>query len=204
MRASSLFLSLLCCHHVSFTSAWISAPFLKNHHALHPNLVTHHNKRRRRHHFVSNHHHSCCCSLSLDDTNEIMSSGTPIALVAAMLLFVAAQGFINQLVSGNQGLGAYLKDGSGYNKSAFSPNSQEMNNQDDPLPWLSLPKLDFVDVKGQDDDGALLELELQEIRLEMKEKLREGKIQEATALRDKLERVMETSGFEFETDESSL
>jgi hypothetical protein len=59
--------------------------------------------------------------------------------------------FFHQLVSGNQGLGAYLKDGSGYNKSAFQPlNSQEENDKD-PLSWLSLPKLDFVDVKGQED-----------------------------------------------------
>ena len=150
---------------------------------------------------------SQCALLSLEDTNEIMSSGTPIALAAAIVLFVAAQGFINQLLSGNQGLGAYLKDGSGYNKSAFQPkNVNNKENEEDLLAWLSLPKLDFVDVKGQDNNkrDASLEQELQEIRLEMNAKLQEGNIQEATILREKLEIVMEQSGFQYKPDESKL
>lgn len=200
MRSSSLFLSILCCYHVSYTNAWISAPLMN--HELHPTLIIRH--KRRHHHLAGIHSsrvsHKSVCLISLDDTNEIMSSGTPIALVTAIVLFVAAQAFIHQLVSGNQGLGAYLKDGSGYNKSAFQPlNSQEENDKD-PLSWLSLPKLDFVDVKGQED--ALLVQELEEIRLEMNEKLQEGNIKEATLLRDKLEVVMEKSGFQYKPDES--
>jgi hypothetical protein len=169
-------------------------------HELHQTLIIPH---KRRHHLAGIHssrvlsHKSVCFISSLDDTNEIMSSGTPIALVTAIVLFIAAQGFINQLVSGTQGLGAYLKDGSGYNKSAFQPLNSREENDKDPLSWLSLPKLDFVDVKGQED---ALQQELEEIRLEMNEKLLKGNIKEATLLRDKLEVVMEKSGFQYKSD----
>ena len=78
---------------------------------------------------------------------------SPFAIAGlALLLGIAAQSFINQMLEGDQGLGSYLKDGSGYNKSGFrrvdkaSMKNDEMN---DPLPWLKLPKLDFVDVAGQ-------------------------------------------------------
>ena len=76
-----------------------------------------------------------------------------IAIVALVLL-VAAQSFINKMLKGDQGLGAFLKDGSGYNRSGFraknnngGDNNNDSNN--DPLPWLKLPRLDFVEVAGQ-------------------------------------------------------
>lgn len=141
-----------------------------------------------------------CCLSSLDDTNNIMEFGTPIALVTAIILLVAAQGFINTLTSGNQGLGAFLKDGSGYNKSAFTPFQEKSNSSDDPLPWLKLPTLDFVDVAGQEEDN--LQKQLQDIRIEMNEKLQEGNVEEATMLRDKLQVLMEQNGFQYEADES--
>jgi methanogenic corrinoid protein MtbC1 len=47
-----------------------------------------------------------------------------------------------------------------------------------------------------------LEQELEEILLEMNEKLQKGNIKEATLLRDKLEVVMEKSGFQYKPDES--
>jgi len=129
-----------------------------------------------------------------------MSHGTPIALLVAVVLLVAAQGFINTLASGEQGLGAFLRDGSGYNKSAYKPNSDNDSTGKDPLPWLSLPKLDFVEVAGQEDDSALQQLE--QIRQEMNHKLQEGKIEEATILRDKLQILMKESGFEYESEDS--
>jgi predicted DNA-binding protein (UPF0251 family) len=63
-------------------------------------------------------------------------------------------------------LGSYLSDGSGYNKSKFKPilpsngattttttqkkyNDDRAVQGDDPLPWLRLPNLDFVEVAGQ-------------------------------------------------------
>ena len=75
-------------------------------------------------------------------------------LVTALAIFlgVSAQTFINQMLEGDQGLGAFLKDGSGYNKSGFRQSSSSSspgatasttnnNKPEDPLPWLKLPKL---------------------------------------------------------------
>lgn len=135
--------------------------------------------------------------LSLDD-DAMMASGTPFLLIMALVLGFSAQGFINQMTKGDQGLGAFLKDGSGYNKSAFRPQSRETSSSD-PLPWLSLPKLDFVDVAGQEDKTLV---KLERIRQEMNKKLQEGKVEEATELRDTLQQLMQESGIEYETNDS--
>ena len=53
------------------------------------------------------------------------------------------------MLKGERGLGAFLSDGSGFKKSGFRPlDGADMKT--DPLPWLKLPELDFVDVAGQE------------------------------------------------------
>ena len=122
----------------------------------------------------------------------------------AAVLGVAAQGFINQMLEGDQGLGAYLKDGSGYNKSGFRRmNGIEDESTKDPLPWLKLPRLDFVEVAGQDPLPNQLEQleELESLRLQMNEYLEKGKLEEATAIRNQLEGLMEDAGIEYNSDQ---
>ena len=53
------------------------------------------------------------------------------------------------MLGGEQGLGAFLSDGSGYNKSGFKPRKKNEEEASDPLPWLKLPEFDYVDVAGQ-------------------------------------------------------
>jgi hypothetical protein len=137
-------------------------------------------------------------SLSLDN-DAMMASSTPFLLIMALVLGFSAQGFINQMIKGDQGLGAFLKDGSGYNKSAFRSEESRETFSSDPLPWLSLPKLDFVEVAGQKDE---ILVELERIRQEMNKKLQEGKVEEATDLRDTLQKLMEERGIEYETNDS--
>lgn len=205
----------LCCYQLGQVEAWVP---LVSCHESRSTMFKPSNQRWRqcrpfanrgetglwfpqRHH---NNNHLIERRLSIDDTNDIMSSSTPIVLLVALVLLVAAQGFINQLASGDQGLGAYLKDGSGYNKSAYKPNTTNKDvTSDDPLPWLSLPKLDFVDVAGQDsNEDVALQQELEEIRQEMNDCLQQGRIEQATLLRDKLQSLMEQSGFQYEADNS--
>ena len=122
----------------------------------------------------------------------------------AAVLGVAAQGFINQMLEGDQGLGAYLKDGSCYNKSGFRRmNGIEDESTKDPLPWLKLPRLDFVEVAGQDPLPNQLEQleELESLRLQMNEYLEKGKLEEATAIRNQLEGLMEDAGIEYNSDQ---
>jgi hypothetical protein len=80
-----------------------------------------------------------------------------VVVILALVLLVSAQTFINNMLEGDQGLGAFLKDGSGYNRSGYRPSNgknTENNNADnsDPLPWLKLPRLDFVEVAGQREE----------------------------------------------------
>ena len=81
---------------------------------------------------------------------------SPLLIAAvALVLLVSAQSFINKMLEGDQGLGAFLKDGSGYNRSGYRPvnkNNRDGDGKDnDPLPWMKLPRLDFVEVAGQKD-----------------------------------------------------
>lgn len=87
---------------------------------------------------------------------------TPLVLLAAVALAVLAQSWINSLLGGDQGLGAFLSDGSGFNKSGFKPRKKFITDESsgagdpskplgggDPLPWLKLPEFDYVDIAGQ-------------------------------------------------------
>jgi hypothetical protein len=126
----------------------------------------------------------------------MMSSG-PFVVGAALVLGIAAQGWINNLAEGDRGLGAYLSDGGGFSGSGFSDKANRENDAvsgDDPLPWLKLPKLDFVDVAGQEDS---VEVQLETIRRKMNVALEEGQFEQATEIRKELEEIMTANGFDF-------
>ena len=118
----------------------------------------------------------------------------------ALLIFAAAQTFINQMLNGEEGLGAFLKDGSGYNRSGFNKVTDQ-KERDDPLPWLKLPKFDFVEVAGQVDREAAAYEQLEIMRSEMNQRLEEGNTVKATAIKDKLETLMRENGIEFKAGE---
>ncbi len=142
--------------------------------------------------------------VTLSDTYFPIFDASPLIVVAVALgLGVTAQGFINQMLEGDQGLGAYLKDGSGYNKSGFRKASSKGEKGKDPLPWLKLPQLDFVEVAGQpsgQQEQAFLQ-ELESLRLQMNEQLGQGKVLEATMIREKLEALMKEAGLEYNADQ---
>lgn len=160
-------------------------------------------KQRERYHLNSN-------ALNTALTDELMYSdafSVPLLLAFALGVGFAAQTFINQMLEGEDGLGAFLTDGSGYNNSGFRKKSSK-DNQDniktDPLPWLKLPELDFVEVAGQSkimSEGELM-MQLERLREGMKSAMEKGRLQEAESLRKELEQTMETYGVEFTSDES--
>lgn len=114
--------------------------------------------------------------------------GSPLAVVIlALALLVAAQTFINNMLEGDRGLGAFLSDGTGYNRSGYRPNtrSNEDKEDDDPLPWLKLPRLDFVEVAGQAAEDAQRKQQLAQAE-------QERVYQELDVLRDELNRELQT------------
>jgi hypothetical protein len=158
-------------------------------------------------------HSRVSLSLGIIDVEDSSSLGSsllvPVLLIVAGSLFVAAQGWINSMLSGDRGLGAFLSDGSGFSKSGFRPVSsgdgKESESEADPLPWLQLPRLDFVEVAGQDSsisEEAVLE-RLEELRVEMNDLLEQKKFREASAVRLTLEKLMRVNGVEFQYSSSS-
>lgn len=132
-------------------------------------------------------------------TNDSFS--VPLLLFAALGVGIAAQTFINQMLKGEDGLGAFLSDGSGYNKSKFKSKASSKEAKKDPLPWLKLPELDFVEVAGQEktkyqSEGELLD-KLEIIRQDMNQAVEEGNLEKAKTLEMDLERIMKTYDIEF-------
>ena len=132
----------------------------------------------------------------------------PVVVLVALVLLVGANGWINRLMGGGKeksssGLGDFLKDGTGYNKSGFSLSDSERAVSSDPLPWLRLPKLDFVEVAGQDNRLSEAEVvaSLESLRVEMKQELAKGNVQKAEELGRILEELLQTNGMQFNTDD---
>lgn len=162
------------------------------------------------------------CLLALDD-NSFPQAGPVVLVPLALFLGIAANGWIQKLLSGKQGLGGYLSDGSGFNKSSFQPlgaDDRDRAVSSDPLPWLRLPKLDFVQVAGQTEqdhedfetgrlfggsnndrnDGVIFR-ELETIRSQLQQKVQENDLESATILKGKLERIMSENGIEYKEEE---
>ena len=128
------------------------------------------------------------------DFDDSMLSSAPLAVAVAIIVGVAAQTFINTMLQGEQGLGAFLKDGRGYKGSGFVSGNRSVKH--DPLPWLSLPQLDFVEVAGQEN----VTQQLERLRSEIATNLEKGLVEEAILVRQELETLMTKYGFEFTTD----
>jgi hypothetical protein len=130
----------------------------------------------------------------------------PLIIVLTLGLFAAAQGLINEQLRGEQGLSAFLKDGRGYSKSGFQPLADQDRAlaRTDPLPWLKLPRLDFVQVAGQDEAVLKAEQELMDrldgLRIDLNDKLREGRMEEALFVKRELETLMRENGIEYQQE----
>ena len=168
-------------------------------------------------------------SLASEPTLLDVPISTPIVLLAAVALAVLAQSWINSLLGGDQGLGAFLSDGTGYNKSGFKP--RRKNKADDagdpskplggadPLPWLKLPEFDYVDVAGQPKKPKQSEIipnssanssskseaevvsRLEFLFARMKEEVDNDNLIEAKRYELELEKIMEEEGFSFSSKE---
>lgn len=156
--------------------------------------------------------------------------GAPIVVLLAVVLAFSAQSWINSLLRGDQGLGAFLSDGTGFSKSGFKQRSA-MNSRDDdttkplggpdPLPWLKLPELDYVDVAGQpkspkemqqmtatetapslpidrDNSGVIIS-KLESLREEMKTEIERNNMEKAKKIELELTKLMEKEGYNFST-----
>mmetsp|Transcript_21098 Transcript_21098/g.23451 ORF Transcript_21098/g.23451 Transcript_21098/m.23451 type:complete len:133 (-) Transcript_21098:345-743(-) len=131
-----------------------------------------------------------------------MFSTGPIVTIAALVIGISAQTWINSLLKGERGLSAYLRDGGGFAGSGFSKEASEQDalSGEDPLPWLKLPKLDFVEVSGQEE--RTVELKMEQVRIKMNKALEQGEIEQAKELRSELEIFMKENGFKYNPDET--
>ena len=142
-------------------------------------------------------------TVDLDTMSTVEFSAVPLLVIVAIGLGFTAQGWINRQLEGDQGLGAFLQDGKGFKKSGFRPLADDADRaaSSDTLPWLKLPKLDFVEVAGQKSSQDQLFDELEDLRVKMNQQLQLGNIDEARTIRMKLESLMRENGIEFLADE---
>ncbi|KAL7580221.1 hypothetical protein ACA910_012966 [Epithemia clementina (nom. ined.)] len=164
-------------------------------------------------------------SFFLDDQVDVATASTAmndfpvvpsLLVVVAIVIGTAAQFLIQKQLEGDQGLGSFLKDGSGFSKSAFRPiaDGDRAVSQGDPLPWLKLPKLDFVEVAGQtnnnnnsgddnsnDDDLEATVVVLETLRAELNQQVAKGNTAEAQAIKRRLETIMAEKGIAYNADQ---
>ena len=136
--------------------------------------------------------------------------GVVVITVVALVLVTAAQTLINSMLNGDQGLSAYLSDGSGYNKSGFKrrddgTDGRGVRGGGDPLSWLRLPRLDFVEVAGQDsavaeDEEALVVLKLDGLAERLRFEIQDGEKKKAEKTAVELESLMQKYGFSYRED----
>ena len=171
-------------------------------------------------------------TLNLSPLLEVPPFETPLVVLGALLLAFSAQSWINSLLGGDQGLGAFLSDGTGFNKSSFKQRKRPITDErslprdpsaplgaGDPLPWLKLPELDYVDVAGQPKKSPkpkvkqsqyhrklkkdrinrdeLVLLRLEALKDEMKTAVQSGELDEAKRIEDELEKLMKEEGYDF-------
>jgi hypothetical protein len=141
-------------------------------------------------------------ALRLGDVEMSYFDGPPVAafvVLAAAILGIGSQTLISSMLDGDQGLRAFLSDGSGFNKSKFSPNKKDdstNSSPSDPLPWLRLPKLDFVEVAGQ-DQSAEIEKELEFLAARVRSEMSRGETEKASETMKELDSLMEEYGFDY-------
>ena len=123
---------------------------------------------------------------------------TALIILVAGALGILSQTLINSMLKGDQGLSAFLSDGKGYGNSKYKAASGESGRlSDDPLPWLKLPKLSFVDVAGQEvvnEEDVVKKLEL--LAQRGRDELEAGDKAKAAQTRDEINSLMADNGFE--------
>ena len=123
---------------------------------------------------------------------------TALIILVAGALGILSQTLINSMLKGDQGLSAFLSDGIGYGNSKYKAASGESGRlSDDPLPWLKLPKLSFVDVAGQEvvnEEDVVKKLEL--LAQRGRDELEAGDKVKAAQTRDEINSLMADNGFE--------
>ena len=134
------------------------------------------------------------------DDNLVDMRPEPYFALLAIVLGIASQYFINTMLSGDRGISAFLSDGNGFNRSGFKTiQSSKDTKKEDPLPWLKLPKLDFVEVAGQKNyvDLASVQKELNGLKARLDNEFASGQKEKATETMNELNALMEEYGFEF-------
>lgn len=146
--------------------------------------------------------------LDVDSIDQFQFLSVPIILLITAVLGISSQSLINSMLKGDQGLSAFLSDGSGYGKSKFKPRSSSSGGDGsgaplsggDPLPWLKLPKFSYVDVAGQETISAkereIVAARLEELALRGKEELEMGEKELAEETMNEMKALMEQCGFE--------
>lgn len=137
-----------------------------------------------------------------DDKIMVLQPG-PYFVLVGIILGIASQYLINTMLKGDRGISAFLSDGNGFNNSRFKTiQSSGDTKKEDPLPWLKLPKLDFVEVAGQENDSSFdsVKQQLDSLKLKLDNELASGQNDKASKTMKELDILMEKYGFEFEAE----
>lgn len=131
----------------------------------------------------------------------------PYFVLVGIILGIASQYLINTMLRGDRGISAFLSDGNNFNNSRFKTIQSSVDTRkEDPLPWLKLPKLDFVEVAGQENDASFdtVKQQLDSLKLKLDSELASGQNVKASKTMKELDLLMKKHGFEFEAENDGM
>lgn len=133
--------------------------------------------------------------------NDVFSDiGTSLFVASAgVVVLFGAGSLIVGAYEGEKGLGAFLRDGEGYQKSGYKDDKLEPRRMKAPdfLDKLSLPNFDFVQVYSAEENAVE---QAENLRRELSETLATGDTDKAALIERRLEKVMRDNGLRYEGD----
>ena len=135
------------------------------------------------------------CAGALD-----IDAGT-VALVAVSGITVVggAYALIISAAGGENGLGAFLQDGTGYKKSAYRENRGRTRRVPAFIDELKFPRFDYVEVFSPND--AVVE-KAEEMRVELAAALRDGDDERAARIQAQLETYVAKNNLKFDSEDA--
>lgn len=136
--------------------------------------------------------------------NDALSDlGTSLIVAASGLgVLLGAGSLIAGAYEGEKGLGAFLRDGEGYQKSGYKDDKLEARRMKAPdfLDKVSLPAFDFVQVYSGEENAVE---QAENLRKELSKTLDLGDVDKARQIERKLNKVMRDNGLRYDDDDES-
>mmetsp|Transcript_7044 Transcript_7044/g.23084 ORF Transcript_7044/g.23084 Transcript_7044/m.23084 type:complete len:197 (+) Transcript_7044:3-593(+) len=130
-----------------------------------------------------------------------IATGVSVVAVGGVVM-AGAYKLIADAYDGERGLGAFLSDGRGFQRSGYKEGAEPLRAPPKFLDRLRFPNLDFVQVYSSGEEGALEEAEA--LRTQLRAAIDDGDAPKVRSLEARLEKLMKDNGLAFDADDGTI